>query len=337
VLARTTILFPLMLIVGLWSGAEAASPVDDLAVTAEIPGNDTGFDFAAIDPAARILYVARDDGVMSVDLETKKVTPILVPGDKVHAVVPLPNGRLLSTNGGSNTATLSDGRTGLRIAELPTGQEPDAAAFDPQSGLVFVMDAGSGDITLIDPLAGVTIGHIPIGGTLEAAVADGQGRLYITIEDKGEVAVLDTVQLKLIAHYPLPGCTGPSGIAYDPASRLILSACKNQKAVALHATDGSISATLDIGRHPDTILFDPIRRMFFVPCAQDPVMIAIAVTGQSLMVVRKIPTAIGARTGALDPSTGAFYLPAADYDITPKGFVQKPGTFRVLVVGPPHA
>ncbi|WP_189052256.1 YncE family protein [Aliidongia dinghuensis] len=282
---------------------------------------------------ARLLYVARGDGVMTVDLINMKVTPIRVPGSKVATVLPLPDGRLLSTNEASNTATLSDGRTGMRIAEIPTGREPDMAAYDRKTGLVFVMDAAEGDVTVIDPKTGTVGGRIPIGGKLEAAVADGNGRLYINLTDSAKVAVLDTIKRRIVAHYSLPGCSKPSGLGFDPESRVLLAVCKNQKAIALHAQDGRVAAVLPIDRIPDAVIFDAARKLFFVPCALDATMIAIATNGGKPSVVRKIPTAIGARTGAVDPRTGAIYLPAADYDVGPTGFVQKPGTFRILVVG----
>lgn len=326
-------LLPVALILGLWSQAHAASPADDLRIVTEIPGNDATFDFASVDPTAHRLYIARGDGVMSVDLADMKVTPTFVPGAKVHAVLPLPDGRLLSTNGASNTATLSDSRTGMRIAEIPTGKHPDAATYDQKTGLVFVMDADDGDATMIDPKAGTMVGRLPIGGALESAVTDGAGRLYVNIEDKAEITVIDTVHRQIVGHYPLPGCEEPSGLGLDPGEHILLAVCKNQHAVALHAEDGKVAATLDIDRIPDAVIFDAARKMFFVPCARDATMIAIATNHGKPAVVRKIPTAIGARAGALDPQSGKLYLPAADYTIGLTGFTQKAGTFHVLVVG----
>jgi hypothetical protein len=311
--------------------AATPAPVTDLAVTGEIRGADGGFDYAAVDQVGRRLYVARGDGVMSIELATSKSTPTLVPGSRVHAVVPLPGGRLLSTNGGAATATLTDIATGKILAEVPTGKNPDAAIYDPKSGLVFVMDGGDeGTVTLVDPETGRSPGRIAVGGALEFAVADGAGRLYVNIESKGEIAVLDTMARKVSARFALPGCAEPSGLSLDPNTHILLSVCRNQKAVALHAEDGSVAALLDIDRGPDAVIFDAYRRMFFVPCGRDGTLIAIAETGGKLAVVRKIPTAIGARTGALDPETGRLYLPTADSSGTDRQ--QKAGTFRVLVV-----
>src|SRR4030081_2056128 len=73
---------------------------------------DARLDYASIDGVSRRLYVARGFGVTAVDLDTEQTTRQLVPGQHVHAVVPLPGDMALSTNGDSNTATLFNGRTG---------------------------------------------------------------------------------------------------------------------------------------------------------------------------------------------------------------------------------
>src|SRR5579859_7315594 len=89
-----------------------ADPAPKLSVIGTIPGPDGGWDYASIDQTARRLYVAHGDAVMAVDLDSGKVTPKVVDGKRLHAVVPLPDGKVLSTNGGDNTATLFEGATG---------------------------------------------------------------------------------------------------------------------------------------------------------------------------------------------------------------------------------
>jgi DNA-binding beta-propeller fold protein YncE len=309
--------------------AGTMAPIADLAVTGEIHGADGRFDYAAVDPAARRLYVARGDGVMSIDLATGAVTPSLIPGNLVHAVVPLPGDRILSTNGGTDTATLSDTQGRPIVKDIPTGKKPDAAVFDPKSHLVYVMDGDAGDVTMIDPKTGTSPGRIAIGGKLEFAAADGAGHVFVNIEDKAEMAVIDTATRQVTKRIALSGCEEPSGLALDPEHHVLLSVCQNGKAVAVSATDGGILATLDIGRGPDAAIFDARRQVFFVPCGKDGTLVAITERNGKLAVARVIPTAIGARTGALDPTTGKLYLPTAkpSADRTPVA-----GTFRVLVV-----
>lgn len=310
-----------------------AADLTGFGVIATIAGGDASFDFATTDPVARRLYVARGNGVMSVDLDTLVATPVLVPGNDVHIALPLPNGRLLSTNGGFAMATLADARTGEVISVIPTGDDPDGAAFDPATGLVFIVDGDGGFLTMIDPRTATAIGKIELGGDLEFAVADGTGHLFVVMKSKAAVAVVDTVARRVAAVYPLPGCIAPNGIGIDAETNILVTACANQTALALDARTGTVVATLPIDRIPDAVIFDAQQRMFFIPCARDGTLIAIAEADGALKVVEKIKTAIGAHTGALDPKTGRLYLPAADFSASSSGFEQQPGTFRILVIG----
>lgn len=52
-----------------------------------------------------------------------------------------------------------------------------------------------------------------IGGSLEFAVPDGCGRMYVNVEDKNEIVVLDTRSRKLLSRFPLASCDGPTGTA----------------------------------------------------------------------------------------------------------------------------
>ncbi len=316
--------------------AQAADEASKFSILQTIPGPDGGWDYASIDAAGRRLYVAHGDAVMSVDLDSGKVNPKVVDGNRLHAVLPLPDGKVLSTNGGNNTATIFEAATGKVIASVPTGTNPDAAILDPSSGLVLVMNGRSGDITLIDPKTATSPGRIDVGGKLEFAVADGKGKAYVNIEDKGEIIVIDVAGKKVDQHYPLPNCEEPSGMAYDPQTGVLVTACSNQKAIALEAKDGKVLASLPIGERPDAVMFDAKRHAFFIPCGAGSLAMISAEKGKTPAVVGTIPTQSGARTGALDPQTGKIYLPTADFGEPAAGEKRHPvipGTFRILVVG----
>jgi DNA-binding beta-propeller fold protein YncE len=318
------------------AGAETSNPQPELAFLEAISDNaaDARFDYAAVDSKAHRLYVARGDGVMAIDLRSGQVIRQLVPGKHVHSVVPLPDGQALSTNGDSNTATLFDGLSGKVRAEIVTGQKPDGAAFDPVSGLVFVMDGKDGTVTLIDPVHGDSPGMMTIGGKLEAAVADGRGRVFVNIEDGNQIAVIETQQRKLLARYPLGDCNGPTGLALDQNSGVLLAACSNRLAVSVRAADGKLLGKASIDRHPDAVIFDATRKVFLIPCGRDGTLPIVAESAEGqLTVVAKVTTAVGAHTGALDPETGRVYLPTADFHLRLSGIEPADGSFRILVFG----
>ena len=271
----------------------------------------------------------------AVDLKSGTVTDKLAPADGGHSALAIPGtGDLLVTNGTANTATIVDGRTGQIRATIPTGKKPDAAAYDPASRSVWVMTPGDGNITVIDPATMKSIATVTVGGSLEFGASDGHGKLYVNAEDKNDVAVIDTRTRKLIRREPLPGCDGPTGILYDPATRETLSACANGVAVVLSST-GKLVASLTIGKRPDGAAFDERRHVALVPSGADGTLSVIELSPKP-RVISTVQTAKSARTIALDPSTGRAYLPATDL-LSPVGNERPkpvPGTFRIIVVAP---
>jgi YVTN family beta-propeller protein len=311
-----------------------AAPAPSYRVVSTLPAGDGGWDLLSVAPEDQRLYVAHGDRVTAFDLRTGAATNKLVPGQRAHAALAIPGTHdVLSTNGETNNAYLFDGRTGRIRATIPTGTKPDAAAYDPATRTVWIMDPGSGDITVVDPASAKVLATIPVGGSLELAVADGHGRLFANVEDKNEVVELNTRTRKLVRRFPLEGCDGPTGIALDPGSKELVSACANGVAI-VSGTDGRQLAKLPIGRGADGAAYDPMRHLILVPGGRDGNVTLIRL-GAKPAVVGKVPTAVSARTIAIDPSTGRAYLPSAALAPAATGERPKPlpGTFRVLVIG----
>src|SRR3984893_10241776 len=165
---------------------------------------DARLDYASIDDVSRRLYVARGFGVTAVDLDTELTTRQLVAGQHVHAVIPLPGGRALSTNGDTNTATMFEGRSGKVVAQIDPGRDADAAALELFSGRVCVMNAKDADATLIDPVGGKAVGRLSLGGKPQFAVVDGHGPLFVNIHNQNKTAVVHSGGPKAVGSYDLP-------------------------------------------------------------------------------------------------------------------------------------
>ncbi len=313
----------------------AAAPAPVYAVTGSIAGPDGGWDLLSIDQASQTLFVARSGGVMRVDLASSAVTPNVVVSNRGHDALVIPGaGRVLSSSGADNTVTLFDEATGKVIATLPTGTKPDAETWDPATRTAWVMTPGSGGITVVDPVGAKVIDTINVGGSLELGAADGKGLLFVNVEDRNEVVVLDTRSRKILRRFPLAGCDGPTGIAYAPDSKLILSACANGVAI-VSALDGRQVASLKIGPRADGAVYDVRRKLAFVPSGGDGTLAVIRLSGVPA-VVATVQTAKGARTVALDEKSGSLYLPSAQYlpAVGEARPAMVPGSFKVLIVSP---
>jgi len=271
---------------------------------------------------------------MTVDLASDAIRAGLAPGKRLHDPLPVNGGKeVLVTHGGTGEAVFVDAHTWQPVATVPAGSNPDAAGLDPATGLALLMNHGSGDITLVDTKAHKAVGTIKVGGDLEMAAFDGKGRAFVNVEDKNQTAVIDVARRKVVARYKLPGCDGPTGIAYDHAKDWLIAACDGGTAV-VEARTGKPVAALKTGKAADGVEIDAGRQVAFVP-GRDGTLSVISLTGAKPKVVQVLKTAANNRTLAVDQKTGRVYLPAADFP--PAKGEEKPaplpGSFRILVVG----
>jgi DNA-binding beta-propeller fold protein YncE len=319
-------------------GSALAAPAPTYHVASRIALPDGGWDLATFDPVMRRVYLARKDTVTAVDVDTTNVVGRLAPAAKGHTVVPLKDGtEILVTSGTSNTADIFDARTGAPLATIKAGVKPDAALFDPASGLAVVINGKSGTLTLIDPATRAAVGEITIGGGLELAAGDGAGLLFVNIEDQNQVAVVDLKARKVLTRIALTGCEGPTGIAYLPVARRLLSSCANKVAAISDPATGKFDTSFPIGEGPDTVAYDAQRHVAFVPAGDSAELDLFADEAGGVRPLGKIATHGGAGTAAVDPTTGRVYLPSADYTppAAPGGKPQQvAGSVKLLVVEP---
>jgi DNA-binding beta-propeller fold protein YncE len=313
----------------------AGTPVRTVVDTIKVGGPD-GWDYATFDPATHTLYIAHGSAIAAVNAATKAVTPHLADAQGAHVAVPFAGGaKLMVTHGKGNQVTLNDAKTGVVEATISTDAKPDAALVEPTTGRGFVMAAGGGTVDVIDLKRQTVIARIAVGGAPEAATFDGQGLVFTHLEDHNAIVVIDAKAMKVKATYPMSGCEEPSGIAAIPKRGLILSACANQIARLTNAATGAEVASLPLGKHPDSAFWDEDRQVGYVPCG-DGTLTVIGFKNDVAQVSEVVVTEAGARTGALDPTTGVVYLPTAD--LGPPATIGGrpsivPDTFKVLVVG----
>jgi DNA-binding beta-propeller fold protein YncE len=323
------------LCLGLCAATAAQAAGSGYHVLDRIAGPDGGWDYVRVDPANNRVLVAHGGTVVALDIATKAVTPGLAPGAILHDAMPVNGGaEVMVTNGGTAEAVFYNAKTWAEVARVKTGVGPDAAAFDAHSGLVLVMNHRGGDVTLIDPKAHKAVGSITVGGDLEAAAVDGAGRAYVNVENKNEIAVLDLAKRTVVAHYPLAGCDGPTGLAYDAADKQLIAACDGAS-VVVDAASGKVVATLATGKGADGVAFDPKQKLAFVPAGRDGTLSVVSIGKGKASIVDTVKTQVGARTIGLDLRDGRVYLPAAEYGPKP-ATGRAPmllGSFKILVVG----
>lgn len=316
--------------------AHAAPHPPGFHVIDRIAGPDGGWDYVSYDQARDRVLIPRTNFVNAVDLKTRTVKVEFAPAAWGHAAFAVKDGsEVVITNGAKGAATFVDAATGAALASVATGKAPDDAIVDPKSGLLLVMNHAGGDVSLIDLKTHTVVATILVGGVLEAAAVDGKGRAFVNVENKNQIAVLDITGRKVTARYELPGCEGPTGIAYAPADKLLISSCDGV-AMVVAAESGKIVRKIPIGDGADGVAFDLGRKLAFIPAGHDGTLAVISVAHGDATLLETVPTQRGARTLTLDPVNGRVFLPTARYG-TPTAPGARPpvipGSFELLIVG----
>lgn len=304
------------------------------AVTARIPGPDGAWDYLSVDDRRHRIYVSRSYGVMMIDTLTGRAVEHFSDGDRSHSVVVVPDADMLVvTNSGDNSAKIIDAASGAALASIAAGRGADSAVYDPASRRVWVMNHTDGSITVIDPHARASEGVVEVGGILESAVVDGAGRLYVNVEDRHEIAVVDTQARRTIARYRLSGCVEPTGLALTDKG-LLVAACDG-KAVVIRASDGRRIAEMRIGRDADAVAYDPIRQTVYIPTGADGRLWMFDVGRLVPRLIGWRATPPGSRKATVNAATGDVYLPTARFQRTKAADgrpIMVPGSFRVWVL-----
>ncbi|HYZ48527.1 MAG TPA: gluconolactonase [Sphingomonas sp.] len=329
---RQVLLLPLLALV-----AAAAPP--SYRMSAALPGPDGGWDYAAVDPAAHRLFVARGSNITAFDLMGAMPPRSLGTIARAHAAVPVPNSALvLVTSGNDASVRLLDIGSGAETARITVGEKPDAAILDAGTGHAFVANAKDGTVSDIDVRAAKAVRTFRLKPGLEFEAVGAGHILFVNNEDANEIETVDLGSGATGSAIPLPGCEGPSGLAYDRTSNVLISACANGKAAIVDASSRKLTRLVDIGSGPDAVLLDEMRRIALIPCGRDGVLEILALDGPAgVRKIGSVKTEAGARTGAIDPATGRVYLPTASFapPATAGGRpVPAPGSFHVLVLSP---
>lgn len=298
-------------------------------------GGDGGWDYLTLDGAARRLYVARSTRVMVFDADSYASVGEISDTAGVHGVALAPDlARGFTSNGRSSTVTIFDMKSLKVLSEVKTtGENPDAILYDPASRRVLAFNGRGGSATAIDAADGRVAGTIALGGKPEFAESDGKGRVFVNVEDKSVVAVIDTHTLAVEKRWPLAPCEEPSGMAIDREHGRLFVGCRNKTMAVLDTGSGRVVATVPIGEGVDANAFDPATGLAYASCGDGTLTVAHEDTPDRYTVVQTVQTQRSARTMALDEKTHNVFLAAAQFGPPPSPTADQPRPRPVMVPG----
>lgn len=311
-------------------------------------GGDGGFDYVYADVAGRRLYIPRP-GATGARVSVFNLDSLAPVGE-----IPNANARGVAVDPKSNhgfatskPVVMWDTRTLKTIKTIDVDGGPDGIMFDPFNERVYVLSHRAPNATVINAVDGTVVGTIDLGGAPEQAVSDGKGHIYVDLEDKDSIAVVDAKTMMVTGKYDLAGKGGAcAGLAIDVKNEILFAACRNPRAmVVLKAGDGSIITSLPIGSGVDGAGFNPKTREAFSSQGDGTLTVVREKSPVSFEVEQTVSTMVSAKTMTLDGKTNRILLIAAEFGAAPapppaggrggrggRG-AMVPGSFTILTVG----
>lgn len=310
-------------------------------------GGDGGFDYIVADSDGRRLYIARSGKInprlLAFDLDSLKQVGELDDINAHGAVVDPANHHGFAS---SKPLTMFDSTSMAALKNITVDGSPDGLTLDAAAHRLYVLSHSAPNITAIDTADGSVIGTVNLDAAVEETASDGHGHLYVALEDKDAVGVVDATTMTVTARYPLAGQGGtPAGLALDPRSRVLFVACRNPAVmVMMNADTGAIITTIPIGAQNDGVLFDPATNEALAATGDGHLSVIKEDGPDKFSVEQTLTTIAGARTIALDKKTGHIFLMTADYGPVPAdapppapGRIARgpmlPDSFRIIEIG----
>jgi DNA-binding beta-propeller fold protein YncE len=301
------------------------------------PGN---FDYVTLDRRNKRLYIPRTTHTQVFDITTGKVVADIEGQTGNHGVALNRQAGRGFISDGPGFVVIFDTKTNAILGKVKVDPGADGIINDGASKKVFVACGESGSLASVpvdvDPASGKADASIELGGKPEYLATDGQGKVYVNLEDKEQVAVVDTKAMKVVDKWSIaPGGT-PVGLSIDAKNHHLFVGCrKPQKLIVINTEDGHVLADLPIGAGCDATAFD--NGTIFASCGEGILNIAKETSPGKFEIIQSLKTRLRAKTMAVDRSTHTVYLPTAEYPDAAPGARRpraKPDSFMVVVVKP---
>lgn len=289
-------------------------------------GGEGAFDYLSVDEATNRVFVSRGTRIQVVDGATGKTLGEVPNTPRTHGALIVPSvNKGFTTNGGDSTSTMFDLKTLAVIKQIHAGQRGlDGFMYDDAANKVITIDHSAepapGTLVIIDPNTGDVTGTAQTTGSApEGGVSNGKGRIFVNLEDKSAMDVIDDKTWKVVATWPVAPCDGPTGIAMDRGTNRIFVGC-SKTSLVLDGSSGKIVAQIPVGGGVDGIAWDQSEKLLYIPSGADgTVTVVHEDSPDKYTVVATVTTMKAARTITVDTKTHTAYVFTPEYGPAPAG------------------
>ncbi len=299
---------------------------------------DGWWDYISFDETNGRIFVSHANMAQAINAKTGNIAGTIPDTKGIHGIaIAADINKGFTSNGRDSSVTVFNLKTLEIITRIKvTGKNPDAILYDQFTHKVFTCNGGSSSSTVIDANANKVINTILLDGKPEFSATDGKGTIYINIEDKSMINVINSQTEKVTDRWSLAPGDEPSGLVLDKENNVLFSVCSNKLMVIINTKSGKVITTLPIGSRCDGVTFDPFYKRAYSSNGEGNITIVQEENSNSFKVLETITTQPGARTITVDKTTHHLYLPYAEFESEPSANKHhpavKPGTFTIIDV-----
>jgi outer membrane protein assembly factor BamB len=299
-------------------------------------GGEGSWDYVTVDAPNHRLFVTRSTHTQAIDTDSGKVLGDIPGQVRSHgvAIVPRLNRGFITDGGGPGAILVFDLKTYAVLGKLAAMPDADGIIYDAKLDRVLAVSGDGGTLMTfapdIDPANG-KVTSIDLGGKPEFLASDGSGKVFVNLEDKDVVAVVDLKSRSVVSRWPVAPAGHPVGMAIDPAAHRLFIGCRNpQKLVVMNDETGKIEAALPIGAGVDATAAG--AGLAFASAGDGTLTVAAEKAG-AFDVQQTVKTPTGARTLGMNAETHRLFLPTAEMEPAAAGARPrpKPDTFMIVV------
>ncbi len=301
----------------------------ELVADVPMPGAAVRFDYQSMDAQHGRLYIAHMNADQLVVFDTAKRSVVANLGGfkRVHGVLAVPEiGRVFASATGDHKLAAVDMETLKTVGMAGPIDYPDGVAYASNARRVFVSDEHGGVDAVVDVTTNKLIKSIPLGGGAGNTVYDSRsGKILVAVHGVNQLAVIDPMEMNIIARYPLPGVENPHGIALDLAGRLAFIAGEENHSLAVFDLKAAkLIAVRPVGDDPDVLAYDAGLKMLYVS-AESGTVTVLQEKGSDLREVGRCSMP-RAHTVSVDPQTHLVYFPLENQNGKPVLRIMRPVT-----------
>lgn len=303
-----------------WAGAQAMPGPDPLRLvdTIPLPHVQGRIDHLSVDVAGRRLFISAlgNHSVEVVDVGSDKWLRSL-PGMKKpqgECYVPHP-AKLFTADGEAGEVKVYRGARLQLLSAVKLDLGPDAEAYDPSTGLIYVgyggEDAGKsyGEVGIISAVTDTHVGDIRTHAHPGAILVGQPGRsLFITVPKTQEISRIDAPSGRIVATWKA-GAGSPVSLALDHShGRLFVGTRKPAEVEVFDSgTHRLITALPSVGLM-DGLFYDALHHRIYASGGEGYVAVYRQMSADRYAQIAKVPTAPNARTSLWVAQLDRYYV-----------------------------